>query len=82
MNLQDRVTALMFAENDRVLSRVTPRFFALWEGDTVEMSTVMRSLSGAGLPREEEQLHFVSLAREGGGRPLPGTQRYVSPPGY
>ena len=39
--LQKRVTALMFAENDRVLSRVTPRFFAVWEGDTVELSTVM-----------------------------------------
>ena len=25
---------MRFAENDRVLSRVTPRFFVLWEGDT------------------------------------------------
>jgi hypothetical protein len=32
----------MFAENDRVLSRVMPRFFALLEGDTMELSTVMR----------------------------------------
>jgi hypothetical protein len=39
MNLQERV---MFAENDRVLSRVTPRFFALWEEDTVELSTMMQ----------------------------------------
>ena len=28
----------MFAENDRVLSRVTPMFFALWDRDTVELS--------------------------------------------
>ena len=34
MNLQELVTALMFEENNRVLSRVTPRLFALWEGDT------------------------------------------------
>jgi hypothetical protein len=27
MNLQERVTALVFAENNRLLSRVTPRFF-------------------------------------------------------
>ena len=47
MNLQEQVTSLMFAENDRVLSRVRPRLFALWEGDTVELSTMMeRSLSG------------------------------------
>ena len=47
MNLQEQVTALMFTDNNRVLSRVTPRFFALWEGNTVELSTVMeRSLSG------------------------------------
>jgi hypothetical protein len=31
----------MFAENDRVWSMVTARFFALWERDTVELSTVM-----------------------------------------
>ena len=42
MNLQERVTALMFAENNRVLSKFTPSFFALWEGDTVELSTVMK----------------------------------------
>ena len=47
MILQELITALMFAENDRVLSRVTPKFFALWEGDTVELSPMMaRSLSG------------------------------------
>jgi hypothetical protein len=31
MNLQERATALMLVENDRVLSRITPRFLALWE---------------------------------------------------
>jgi hypothetical protein len=47
MNLQERVAVLMFAENERVL----PRFIALWEGDTVELSTVMEtSWSGQGLP--------------------------------
>jgi hypothetical protein len=52
MNLQERVTALMFAKNDRVLSRVTPRFLALWEVDNVGLSTVMeRSWSGQAFPR-------------------------------
>jgi hypothetical protein len=42
---------LIFVENDRVLSRVMPRFFALWEGDNVELSTMMeRSLSGQAFP--------------------------------
>jgi hypothetical protein len=41
----------MFVENDRVLSRVTPRFFAHSEADTVELSIVMeRSLSGQAFP--------------------------------
>jgi hypothetical protein len=41
----------MFAENDRVLSRVTPRFFALWEGNTMELSTMMeRSWSRQAFP--------------------------------
>ena len=40
MNLQERVTTLMIAENDRVKSRVTSRFFPLWDGDTMELSTV------------------------------------------
>jgi hypothetical protein len=45
MNLQERVTAWVFAENSRVL--FTLRFFALWVGDTIELSTVMeRYLSG------------------------------------
>ena len=44
--MQEQVTAMMFAENDRVLSRVTQRLFALWEGNTVELSTRMeKSLS-------------------------------------
>ena len=64
MNLQECVTALMFAENDRLLSRVTPRFFALWEGNTVELSTVMeRSLSG-----QKEQCRLVEVALEVVGR--------------
>ena len=32
---------MMFSENDRVLSRFTPRFFALWEDDTVELYILM-----------------------------------------
>ena len=53
---------MMFAENVRVLSRVTTRFFALREGDTVELSTVMeRSLRQTGLPWEEEQSRVVEL---------------------
>ena len=56
-NLQDRVTALMFAENDMVLSKVRPRFFALWEGNTVELSTVIeRSLSGQAFPWRKNSL--------------------------
>ena len=51
----------MFAENNRVLSRVTPRFFALWEGDTVKLSTVMEVLERAGLPREKEQRRLVEV---------------------
>ena len=53
MNLQEQVTALMFAENDSV-PRVTPRFFALWKGAIVELSAVMeRSLSGQAFPRRK-----------------------------
>jgi hypothetical protein len=61
MNLQERVTALMFAENYRVLSRVRSRLLALWEGDTVELSTMMEVLERAGFPREEVQLHLVEV---------------------
>ena len=32
---------MKIAENDMVLSTIMPRFFVLWEGDTVELSTVM-----------------------------------------
>ena len=59
-----RGTALMFSENDRVLSKVMPRFFALWEGDIVELST----LELAGLPRVEEQLRLVEVELEVVGR--------------
>ena len=38
---------MVFAVNARVLSRGMPRFFALWEGYIVELSTVMgQSWSG------------------------------------
>jgi hypothetical protein len=60
MNLQERVTYLMFAESDRVLSRVTPRFFALWEGDRV-VNHDGDVLEWAGLPWEEEQLRLVKV---------------------
>ena len=69
MDLQECVTALMFAKNDRVLSRVTSRLFVPWEGDTVE----------------EEQLGLVDIELEVVGRHklryLPGMQRCMSPPG-
>ena len=63
MNLQERATALMFAENDRVLSRVTPRFFPFWEGDTVELSTVMeRSLLGEAFPGRKSSSVLLRLS--------------------
>ena len=54
----------MLVENDRVLSRVTPRFFALWEDDSVELSAVMEVFERAGLPREEEQLRLAEVQLE------------------
>jgi hypothetical protein len=52
----------MFGENDRVLSRVTLRFFALWEGDTLELLTVMeRSLSGQAFPGRKSSSVEVKL---------------------
>jgi hypothetical protein len=52
----------MFAENDRVLSRVTPRLFALWEADTVDLSTVMeRYLSGQAFPERKSSPILLSL---------------------
>ena len=63
MNLQERVTALMFAENDRMLSRVTPRFFALWEGNTVDLSTVMEtSWSGQPFPGRKSSSVLTRLS--------------------
>ena len=47
---------MMFAENDRVM----PKFFALWEGDPVELSTVM-ARSWKGHTREDEQFSLVEL---------------------
>jgi hypothetical protein len=41
MNLQERITALMFAGNGMLLSTVTLMFFVLWEGDTAELSIMM-----------------------------------------
>ena len=55
---------MMFAELNRVLSRVTPRFFALWEGDTVELSTMREVLEQAGLPHEEAQLRLAKVELE------------------
>jgi hypothetical protein len=53
----------MFAENDRVLSRVNPRFFALWDGDTVKLSNVMkRSWSGHAFPRRKSSSVFSRLS--------------------
>ena len=62
MNLQEHGTALMFAENDRVLSRVIPWFSVLWEGDTVENSTMMEwSLSGQACLGRKSSSVFSSL---------------------
>jgi hypothetical protein len=55
MNLQDQVTALMFPENDRVLSRVIPKFFAHWEGG--DGGVVNRD-------GEEEQVRLVEFELE------------------
>ena len=43
MNLQDRVTAVMCALNERWLSRMTPRFFAVGAEVTKALSTVIDS---------------------------------------
>jgi hypothetical protein len=51
MYLQDGVIALMFAENDRVLSRVTPRFFVIWDGDTGVVNFDGEVFQPVGLPR-------------------------------
>ena len=48
---------MMFAENNRELSRVTPRFFVLWDGDNMELSTVMEM-------SWSEQLRFVEVELE------------------
>ena len=60
---------MMFAENGRVLSRVTPRFFAFC--GQRHRGVVKRDgevLERAGLPREEEQLCLVRVALEVVGR--------------
>jgi hypothetical protein len=60
MNLQERVTALMFEENNRVLSRVRPRYRVVNHDREV--------LERAGLPQEEEQLRLVEVELEVVGR--------------
>ena len=64
MNLQERATALMLVENDRVLSRITPRFLALWEEDTGVVNRDGEIMERAVLPREEEQLRLAEVQLE------------------
>ena len=47
-------------ENDRVLSRVTPRFVSLWEGDTAELPTMMEMSWSS----RAEELHLVEVELE------------------
>jgi hypothetical protein len=63
MNLQEVVTTLMFAQNNMVLPRVMPKFFAIWEGDTVGLSTMMeRSLSGQAFPGRKSSFVLSRLS--------------------
>ena len=79
---------MMFAENDRLLSRVTPSLFVLSEGDN--SGVVNRDgevLDWAGLPREEEQLRLVEVELEvvgptSKGRYLTGMRSCTSQHGY
>ena len=65
MNLQEQVTSLMFAENDRVLSRVPPRFFCtLGGGFCGVVNRDGEVFERAGLPREEEQFSLVKVELE------------------
>jgi hypothetical protein len=71
MNLQEQVTALVFAENVRVLSRVQGHASVLctlggghrgvvnWDGEVLERES---------LPREEGQLRLVEVELEVVGR--------------
>jgi hypothetical protein len=68
MNLQEPVTTLMVTENNRLLSRVTPRFFSLWEGDTGVVNHYGEVFERAGLPWEEEQFCLVDDKLEVVGR--------------
>jgi hypothetical protein len=68
MNLQERVTALMFTENDRVLSMVMPRLLALWEGNTGVVNSDGGVFMRAGLPWDEQQFHLVEIKLEVVGR--------------
>ena len=59
---------MMFAENYRVLSRVTPRFFVLWEGDTGIVNRDEEVLEQAGRPQKERLLLLVKIGLEVVGR--------------
>ena len=57
---------MMFSENYSVLSRVTPRFFALWEGGghCAVVNCDGEVIEWAGLTGEEEQLCLVEVEIE------------------
>ncbi|KAL0985375.1 hypothetical protein UPYG_G00156100 [Umbra pygmaea] len=55
----------MFVENERVSSRITARLFALWDGDTVQLSTVM-SWSGQAFPQMKSVSVLSGLTLRGG----------------
>ena len=57
---------MMFAENDRVLSRVMPRYVCTLGGGVVDRDGEV--LEPAGLPREEKQFPLVKVELEVVGR--------------
>lgn len=61
MNLHERVTALMFAENDRMLSRVIVRFFALCECDTINRDGEVFECEGLPGRKSSSVLSSLSL---------------------
>ena len=61
---------MMFTEKNRVLSRVTPRFFALWERDTGDVNRDGEVFDQAGHPQEEEQFCLVEVELEVVGRDI------------
>jgi hypothetical protein len=65
MNLQERATALMLVENDRVLSRITPKVLsALGGGHNAVVNRDGEIMERAVLPREEEQLRLAEVQLE------------------